>query len=292
MTLNNIIYNEITKNTYYFQNNFNAETIFYCDLMNNFFNNHIESFYEIDNIHNLNFKHKHYDSIEKIAEEVRFNFKLNLMEPINNLTQEMESLGFIIIQNDKLDNFLFVSDKEVNKIINISEKDFYRYRMFLVNFLGKYIFKNKFIQEKDSEDLKFYNEVGKFSMCFLLPELAFIPDFQFLKNTRIDWDLLYELQKKWKVPIKTIFQRARELAIIDFNEYTLKSNNEKAKKQVKVELEKTNLINQYENLLIEDNYKVKLFINNNNISLDFFNKIFNFNLQKNKENKIIYLNFK
>lgn len=292
MTLNNIIYNEITKNTYYFQNNFNAETIFYCDLMNNFFNNHIESFYEIDNIHNLNFKHKHYDSIEKIAEEVRFNFKLNLMEPINNLTQEMESLGFIIIQNDKLDNFLFVSDKEVNKIINISEKDFYRYRMFLVNFLGKYIFKNKFIQEKDSEDLKFYNEVGKFSMCFLLPELAFIPDFQFLKNTRIDWDLLYELQKKWKVPIKTIFQRARELAIIDFNEYTLKSNNEKAKKQVEVELEKTNLINQYENLLIEDNYKVKLFINNNNISLDFFNKIFNFNLQKNKENKIIYLNFK
>ena len=242
------------------------------------------------------------NDIEKISEQYRKMLGLSIDTPINNMMLEMERIGFKILEykdnviDSKIDAcFSDIGEKiiliNLNKIISSC-----RYRFSLAHELGHAILH---LYDGEDESEKIEDEANYFASCFLLPRAGFLKEFNFLNRSRIDWNLLYEQKIRWKVSVQSILKRALLLEMIDNNKYrtammTIAKNGERfiEKYDDIMPLEKPNITKQYESLLQEDYYIVDSFLKKFGLTLNFLNKILNFNLVEKNKNDIFYINRK
>lgn len=263
---------------------------------------YIRPLYNIKIIDVKKHEHKSNNDIEIIAENQRKQLGLSIDTPINNMFVEMERMGFKIIEyKNNLDykiDACFSDNEEKVILINYNKiTSSCRYRFSLAHELGHSLLH----VEYDDENEILEDEANYFASAFLLPRIGFLKEFSFLDNYRINWHLLYELKKRWKVSVQAILKRALTLDLINITKYTsaiitMAKNGEKLSEKYDdiIPLEKSHIMKQYEESLQKDYYVINSFIRQNNISLEYFNKILNFNIIKdnNCSDDLIYINRK
>lgn len=158
------------------------------------------------------------DSIEHIAEDCRELWGLGKNTPIKNMTTVLERAGAIVSYfkgvSDKVDAFSFEMTRPI--IIRNDAKDSGgRLRFDLAHECG-HIVMHEGIETGDAETEA---QANQFASSFLLPKEAFFNEFSFLSSPRIQWGLLVERKKRWKVSLAAIFRRAHDLGIINSIQY-------------------------------------------------------------------------
>lgn len=156
--------------------------------------------------------------VEKIAEHCRDVWKLGKNTPIKNMVKVLENAGAIVSYfkgvSDKIDAFSFETNRPI--IIRNDAKDsICRMRFDLAHECG-HIVMHECISTGDTETEA---QANRFASSFLLPREAFFNEFSFLALPRIQWSMLVERKKRWKVSLAAIFRRAYELGIIDAIKY-------------------------------------------------------------------------
>jgi Zn-dependent peptidase ImmA (M78 family) len=264
--------------------------IMMCNIIYNF-SKYIKETYDF---YTINIKKRENDSIdankiERVAEEERKNLGLSIDTPINSMTDEMERMGFLIIDsdfavNEKIDSCFY--DNQDNRVIlnNCKKIDSVcRYRFSLAHELGHALFHcGEENEDKDSIE----EEANYFASAFLLPRVAFLKEFDFLTKHNINWERLYINKKRWKVSMQAILRRAFNLDMIDRGKYagaliTMARNGERKKERGDDEIpfEEKKVLNAIKRDLDNEYYIVDNFIEKIGINLNLFNKIFNFNIK-------------
>lgn len=170
-----------------------------------------DRFYKV-NLNELTFEINSYEEIEEKVIELRE--KLNLgIDPISNLLELLEELGFIIIFVNPIKGF---DGKEglVNGkpfIVLANDKPGDRQRYSLAHELGHVIAKFDGL-----EDEKVANY---FAGAFLIPKVSLIKDLGVNRNTLTIFEL-ENLKKKYKVSMQSIVYRAWQVNIISEYEKT------------------------------------------------------------------------
>lgn len=262
--------------------------------------------YNLNVINIGKFEHNCNNDIEKISENIRKKLGLSIDTPINNMMLEMERMDFKIIEykDTYIDNKIDACFSDIGEkiiLINLNKiSSGCRYRFSLAHELGHALLHSC---DDDNENEKIEDEANYFASCFLLPRAGFLREFNFLTKCRIDWSLLYEQKRRWKVSVQAMLKRALLLGIIDNSKYTSammtiakhgERFHEKYDDENTIPFEKPIVIKQYENLLQEDYYIVDSFLQKYSITLELLNKILNFNLvnTRNKVDNIIYISKK
>lgn len=159
-----------------------------------------------------------FNNIEKISEECRELWGLGKNAPIQNMVRVLENAGAIISYfkgvSDKVDAFSFELERPV--IIRNEAKDSVcRLRFDLAHECG-HIVMHECVRTGDIET---ENQANQFASSFLLPKNAFLNEFNFLADSRIQWKILFERKKRWKVSLAAIFRRAHDLGIMSSIQY-------------------------------------------------------------------------
>lgn len=159
-----------------------------------------------------------YDPIEYSPKEIadRIRNELNIARgPIPNLIKLLEDNGVIIIRidfgTDKIDGLTTItaSNRKVMFINNQMPND--RIRFSVAHELGHLVMHlSKTPQSVDSVE----DEADSFASQFLLPESEVSP---FLKNMNLS--ILAQLKRRWRVSMRALIRRAKDLGIISKEEY-------------------------------------------------------------------------
>lgn len=150
---------------------------------------------------------------EEIAKRARFLLKVP-SGPIGNLANLLEKNGIIIIKtdlfNEKIDGLATISDKGSHIIFLNKRMPNDRQRFSLAHELGHMImhFDNPEISESVEQ------EADRFASEFLMPAKE-------IKNSlrNLDWNKLGDLKRYWKVSMRSLVRRARDLGLLNAQEY-------------------------------------------------------------------------
>lgn len=151
-----------------------------------------------------------YEEIEDKVLEIRNMLNLGL-DPISNLLEIIEELGFIIIFIDPVKGFDgkegLVNDRPFIVLSNSTSGDRQRYN--LAHELGHLLIKHNSL-----DDEKIANH---FAGAFLMPKESLIKDLGEHRNNLTYFEL-EKLKEKYKVSMQSIIYRAAQLGIISENE--------------------------------------------------------------------------
>lgn len=171
------------------------------------------------------------NSPEEVAAELRNRWGLG-EEPIPNVLRLLEQHGFHVAvvnsKSEKVDAFGsfielkigFTKEKYYCILIDQDNNNFFRQQFSLVHELGHWALhaKNLFPQELDSVEYKqMETEANRFASSFLLPEKSFSQD---IKGHEEDLMNYLRLKSKWHVSIASMVYRAKDLGLINSEQYT------------------------------------------------------------------------
>lgn len=164
------------------------------------------------------FKINSYDPTEyspqEIADRIRFELKI-VRGPIPNLTKLLEDNGVIVMKlnfgTEKIDGLTTITASN-RKIMFINEQmpnD--RIRFSLAHELGHLVMHlEKTPRFVDTVE----DEADMFASEFLLPEREIAPSLQGL-----DLPVLAQLKRRWRVSMRALIRRAKDVGAIDYEEY-------------------------------------------------------------------------
>lgn len=160
----------------------------------------------------LEFEINTYEEIEDKVIQLRS--KLNLgVDPISDLLEIIESLGFIVIFIDPINGFDgkegLVDDKPFIVLANDKSGD--RQRYSLAHELGHILIKHNNLEDEKVADY--------FAGAFLMPKVSLVKDLGENRNTITMFELK-NLKEKYKVSMQSIIFRACQLEIISEYEKT------------------------------------------------------------------------
>lgn len=150
---------------------------------------------------------------ESIAQKIRY--VLNITKgPVPNLVNLLENNGIIVVKTDllseKIDGISTFSDKG-NRIIFLNERMPYdRQRFSLAHELGHMLM--HFDIPTITEDVE--DEANRFASEFLMPRNEIINSLR-----QLNFQKLGELKRYWKVSMKSLVYRAKNLKMIDDRQY-------------------------------------------------------------------------
>ena len=190
-------------------------------LLYRYFSNYIE----FPPINFPNFVHSEFDDMEAYALAVREFYGLG-ESPIVNMANFLENIGIILStyyhSDNKFDGLSSAPlvDKERYRvtIYNLENTTFSRLQFTLGHELGHWLL-GHIDSDEDTLTAEDYRdnekEANLFASCLLLPKQAFINDM--INPT--DLSSYVPLKRKWKVSIAMMVMRARNLELIDYQQY-------------------------------------------------------------------------
>ncbi len=156
--------------------------------------------------------------IEQAAESCRKLWRLGINSPISNVTRALENNGIIITQfsgvSDKVDA-LSINRKYPIIVRNDAKESVCRMRFDLSHECGHFILHDGI----ETGDTKTESEADKFASAFLFPRAAFFKEFPDFRGYRLDWELIYDLKKRWKLSVRAIIYRAHYFGLITAQQY-------------------------------------------------------------------------
>ena len=153
------------------------------------------------------------ESPEEIARKARYILKVP-DGPIENLTNLLERNGVLVIKtdlfNEKIDGLATISDKGSHIIFLNKRMPHDRQRYSLAHELGHMIM--HFDIPDNSENVE--QEADRFASEFLMPAKD-------IKNSlrNLNWNKLGDLKRYWKVSMRSLVRRAKDLSLLDSQEY-------------------------------------------------------------------------
>lgn len=153
------------------------------------------------------------DIPEEIARKARYLLKIP-DGPIANLTNILERKGLLIIKtdlfNEKTDGLSTVSDKGTHIVYLNKRMPNDRQRYSLSHELGHMIMHSDI--PSDSENVE--QEADRFASEFLMPEKE-------IKNSlrNLNFNKLGDLKRYWKVSMRSLVRRAKDLGLLNQQEY-------------------------------------------------------------------------
>lgn len=158
------------------------------------------------------------DQIEKIADDFRKQFELGL-GPINNLTEFCEDIGIIVTDFDSISSEVDALSLICHRPIivrNTSKKSVCRQRFDIAHEIGHMILHNGVITGDNLTE----SQAHRFASSLLLPQTMLRTNFPILfKGGRFDWNKMSEFKKIWGISKAAILYRAKQLNLIDENQY-------------------------------------------------------------------------
>jgi Zn-dependent peptidase ImmA (M78 family) len=179
------------------------------------FRNNIDSL--MDSVELPDFKIPTFDPSEDLPEEIarKARYILKIPDgPITNLTNVLERNGLLIVKtdlfNEKTDGLSTISDKGAHIIYLNERMPNDRQRYSLAHELGHMIM--HFDIPSDSENVE--QEADRFASEFLMPEKE-------IKNSlrNLNFNKLGDLKRYWKVSMRSLVRRAKDLGLLEPQEY-------------------------------------------------------------------------
>ncbi|WKN42119.1 ImmA/IrrE family metallo-endopeptidase [Tunicatimonas pelagia] len=150
---------------------------------------------------------------EEIARKTRYFFKIP-RGPVPNLVNLLENKGILVVKTDlfteKIDGLSTISDKGIHIIFLNERMSHDRQRFSLSHELGHMLM--HFDIPNISEDVE--DEANRFASEFLMPRDEIINSLRSLNFPKLG-----ELKRYWKVSMRALVQRAKQLGTINSNEY-------------------------------------------------------------------------
>jgi Zn-dependent peptidase ImmA (M78 family)/DNA-binding XRE family transcriptional regulator len=159
------------------------------------------------------------EDIERAAEQARKHWNLGT-GPISNMVRVVENAGAVVTSFDGVSNSvdaLSITAKRPIIIRNDAKQSPYRLRFDLGHETGHLILH----EGQVTGDRFTESQANRFSSAFLMPRTTFSKDFILFgkSGSRISWQGLSEIKLKWKVTKAAILYRAKDLRLIDDNQY-------------------------------------------------------------------------
>ncbi|MHA3060886.1 ImmA/IrrE family metallo-endopeptidase [Acinetobacter sp. ANC 4636] len=212
------------------------------------------------------------DQIEKIAIDFRKQFELGLA-PIYNLTEFCEDIGIIITDFDSIstevDALSLICQRPII-VRNTSKKSVCRQRFDIAHEVGHMVLHNGVITGDNLTE----SQAHRFASSLLLPKSILRTNFPILfKGGRFDWNKMSEFKQIWGISKAAILYRAKQLNLIDDNQYKtgvihLRVNGE-AKQESEDTImpeEKPSLLKDAINCILDDGLSAKNISDELNIS--------------------------
>ncbi|CAI2312887.1 ImmA/IrrE family metallo-endopeptidase [Vibrio parahaemolyticus] len=150
--------------------------------------------------------------IERLSEAVRQYWDLGV-GPVSNVTELIEHVGIVVSNSKgtdgKVDAFS-VSNARPLVILDNDLASACRNRFTLAHELGHLLFHEDTITGDSSTE----SQADYFASCFLLPRTSFVREFPCRGEGRFDWDRMVQFKARWKVSLKAIVYRAKQLGLI------------------------------------------------------------------------------
>ncbi|WP_057491752.1 helix-turn-helix domain-containing protein [Streptococcus orisasini] len=166
------------------------------------------------------------DSPEKVAYKLRKLWELG-NEPVSNLLRLLEIKGFhlavINSRSEKIDafgSFIKINDKPYYCIlIDQDNNNFFRQQFSLAHELGHWAMHAKTLNPQELSPMEYREmekEANQFASAFLLPRKSFSKDI--LEKEEDIYNYL-SLKSKWNVSISSMIYRAKDLHLLDAEQY-------------------------------------------------------------------------
>ena len=159
--------------------------------------------------------------IERVAEQARLHWGLDLDAPISNVGRVLENAGVVLVRADletatKVDALSRFGDVSV-VVLNTAKGSPSRTLFDTAHEAGHGVMHRGVhrvgLAEREAE-------ADRFAGAFLLPRAAFAREF--LGAGRSDWEFLLELKRRWRVSLQAMIVRAYQLDLIDAAEYQIR----------------------------------------------------------------------
>lgn len=226
------------------------------------------------------------NDIEKIADNFRQNFNLGYA-PIPNLIEFCEDLGVIITDFDtistEVDALSLICQRPII-VRNTSKNSVCRQRFDIAHEVGHMILHNGVI----TGDRLTESQAHRFASAFLLPQTMLRTNFPVLmKNGRFDWNKMGEFKKIWGISKAAILYRAKQLNLIDDNQYKTGVIHLRVNKEAKQEVEDDSMLLETPSLLQDaiqimhnDGISAEQIADKLNISISFLERLVNMKFPK------------
>lgn len=191
----------------------------YLAVLTNFFETYVD-FPKLDDIELSD------DPVEAAA-ELRKVWNLG-MKPISSMVNLLEIHGFPIAfinsNSEKVDAFgsqIKVNDtKYYCMLVDERNNTFFRQQFSLAHELGHWALHSKSVNPQELDTLEYKeieDQANLFAACFLLPDKEFIRTID--PSKKDDLDMYLYLKSYWKVSVASMVFRARNLGVIDSEQY-------------------------------------------------------------------------
>lgn len=159
------------------------------------------------------------DALEREAESCRKHWELGLMAPISNMVRVLENAGAVITSfddvSDKVDA-LSINRKRPIVVLNRNKGSSCRIRFDLAHECGHLILH----QGLETGCTQTEKEADCFASAFLFPRSAFLKEFEgCVGPTRIRWERIYALKRRWRMSARAIIYRANYLGLLTAQQY-------------------------------------------------------------------------
>jgi Zn-dependent peptidase ImmA (M78 family)/transcriptional regulator with XRE-family HTH domain len=159
------------------------------------------------------------EDVERAAENARRHWDLGT-GPISNMVRVVENAGAVVTSFDGVSatvDALSITAKRPIIIRNDAKQSPYRLRFDLGHETGHLIMHEGHV----TGDRLTESQANRFASAFLMPRTTFAKDFLLAgkSGSRISWQGLSEIKLKWKVTKAAILYRAKDLNLIDDNQY-------------------------------------------------------------------------
>lgn len=234
------------------------------------------------------------DQIEKIADDFRAQFELGLA-PIPNLTEFCEDIGIIVTDFDSIstevDALSLITQRPII-VRNTSKRSVCRQRFDIAHEVGHMVLHNSVITGDNLTE----SQAHRFASSLLLPQSMLRTNFPILfKGGRFDWAKMSEFKQIWGISKAAILYRAKQLNLLDENQYKTGVIHLRVNGEAKQETEDTlmpyetpSLLKEAICLILEDGLTVEKISEELNISKKILEKLTNMKFQSPKVNlKII-----
>lgn len=156
--------------------------------------------------------------IERVAEECRKYWGLGISGPITSMMRVVENAGAIVTCfegiSDKVDALSM--DRQRPLIVrNLAKGTLCRLRFDLAHEAGHLVMHRGLI----TGDSETEGQANRFAGAFLLPKAAFAAEF--VRGTRLNWDNIFAIKRRWKVAARAIVRRAFDLGFINHSQYRI-----------------------------------------------------------------------
>ncbi len=159
------------------------------------------------------------DEIESITTQLREILNLG-GGPISNMVRILETQGIVVATAPEVSSKVdaFCNDDFFPVVVRNNTKSGVRCRFDLAHELA-HLTLHKGITNDIIKYPEIENQANYFASSLLLPRSTFVSEFPRFNNSRVPWNALIAMKKRWRVSIASIITRAFHLGIIDNYSY-------------------------------------------------------------------------